>query len=69
VRIRLRLMSAASVLEASIVLEGRYGEAGAGELDLIIERLPIAVRAVDRDQLEWARYAFRRYGRGGIGRG
>lgn len=57
-------MSVASALETSIVLESRYGEAGAGELDLIIQRLPIELRAVDRDQLEWARHAFRMYGRG-----
>jgi ribonuclease VapC len=59
-----RLMSVASVLETSIVLEGRYGEAGARELDLIVQRLPIEVRPVDWDQLEWARFAFHTYGRG-----
>jgi ribonuclease VapC len=60
----IRLMSMASVLETSIVLESRFGEAGAGELDLIIQRLPIELRGVDQDQLEWARHAFRTYGRG-----
>jgi ribonuclease VapC len=59
-----RLMSAASVLEASIVLESRFGDDGARELDLLIHRIPIEVRAVDSDQLEWARFAFRTYGRG-----
>jgi ribonuclease VapC len=63
-RDRIRLMSVASALETSIVLESRFGEAGAGELDLIIQRLPIELRAVDRDQLEWARHAFRIYGAG-----
>jgi ribonuclease VapC len=59
-----RVMSAASVLETSIVLESRFGDDGARELDLLIHRIPIDVRAVDRDQLEWARFAFRTYGRG-----
>ena len=59
----IRLMSAASVLETSIVLEGRYGDAGTRELDLILQRIPIEVRPVDWDQLEWARYAFHTYGR------
>jgi ribonuclease VapC len=59
-----RLMSVASVLETAIVLESRYGEAGARELDLLIQRLPIEIRPVDFDQLEWARFAFRTYGRG-----
>lgn len=59
----MRLMSVASVLETSIVLESRFREAGPRELDLIIQRLPIDVRPVDRDQLEWARFAFHHYGR------
>jgi ribonuclease VapC len=59
-----RLMSTASVLEAAIVLESRYGEAGTRELDLMIQRLPIEIRPVDFDQLEWARFAFHTYGRG-----
>jgi ribonuclease VapC len=59
-----RLMSAASVLETAIVLESRFGEDGPRELDLLIQRLPIEIVAVDLDQLEWARYAFHTYGRG-----
>jgi ribonuclease VapC len=59
-----RLMSVASVLEAALVLESRYGDAGTRELDLMIQRLPIEIRPVDFDQLEWARFAFHTYGRG-----
>jgi ribonuclease VapC len=59
-----RLMSVASVLETSIVLQGRFGEAGTRELDLIVQRLPVELRPVDGDQLEWARFAFHTYGRG-----
>ena len=59
-----RLMSVASALETSIVLEGRFGDAGTRELDLIVQRLPIELRPVDWDQLEWARFAYHTYGRG-----
>jgi ribonuclease VapC len=59
-----RLMSVASVLETSIALENRHGEAGGRELDLLVHRLPIQVAAVDTEQLEWARMAFRKFGRG-----
>jgi ribonuclease VapC len=59
-----RLMSVASALEAVIVLESRFGDSGAQELDLLIHRLPIKLVAVDLDQLEWARLAFQRFGRG-----
>jgi ribonuclease VapC len=59
-----RIMAAASVLEASIVLESRYGDAGTRELDLLIQRIPIEIPPFDGDQLEWARYAFRTYGKG-----
>jgi ribonuclease VapC len=63
-RDRKRLMSVASILEATIVLENRFGHAGPGELDGLLRRLPIDAVAVDGDQLEWARYALRTYGRG-----
>lgn len=59
-----RLMSVASALETSIVLESRFGDAGTRELDLIVQRLPIELRPVDWDQLEWARFAYHNYGRG-----
>lgn len=59
-----RLMSVASVLETAMVLESRFGESGTRELDLVIQRLPIEIRPVDQDQLEWARFAFHTYGKG-----
>jgi ribonuclease VapC len=59
-----RLLSAASLLEASIVIESRKGEAAGRELDLLIYRAAIEVVAVDQDQAEIARIAWRRYGRG-----
>ena len=59
-----RLLSAASLLEASIVIETRKGEAGARELDLLIYRAAIDIVAVDSDQAEIARVAWRRFGKG-----
>jgi ribonuclease VapC len=59
-----KLMSVASILETTIVLESRYGEEGPRELDVLLRRLPIEAVPVDCDQLEWARYAWRAYGRG-----
>ena len=59
-----RLLSAASLLEASIVIETRKGEAAGRELDLLIYRAAIEVVAVDQDQVEIARIAWRRYGKG-----
>ena len=60
----IRLMSAASVLEAAIAVERRFGETGISELDLLFRRVSIDVRPVDLDQLDWARFAFQTYGRG-----
>jgi len=59
-----RLLSAASLVEASAVVEARYGEAGGRELDLLVFKAGIEVVAVDREQAEVAREALRRFGRG-----
>ena len=59
-----RLISAANVLEAAIVLETRSGEAAGRELDLFLHRAKVEVTAVDGDQVEIARAAFRRFGKG-----
>ncbi len=59
----LRLLSAANFLEASIVIESRKGEAGGRELDLLIYRAAIEIVAVDQDQAEIARLAWRRFGK------
>ena len=44
-----RLLSAANLLEASIVIESRKGEAGGRELDLLLYRAAIEIVAVDQD--------------------
>ena len=59
-----RLLSAANLVETSIVAEGRKGEAMAGELDLLLYRVGIEVVAVDTNQAELARIAWRRFGKG-----
>ena len=59
-----RLLSAANLLEASIVVEARKGEAGGRELDLLLYRGEIEVVAFDRDQAEAARVAWRHFGKG-----
>ena len=58
------LLSAANLPEASIVIESRKGEAGGRELDLLIYRAAIEIVAVDQDQAELARIAWRRFGKG-----
>ena len=59
-----RLLSAASLVEASIVIESRYGEAGGRELDLLVREAGVEVVAVSPEQAELARAAYRRFGRG-----
>ena len=59
-----RLLSAASLLEASIVIETRKGEAGGRDLDLLIYRAGIEVVPVDHEQVEIARIAWRDFGKG-----
>jgi ribonuclease VapC len=59
-----RLVSAANLLETSIVIESRKGEAAGRELDLLLYRAGIEVEPVDQDQVEIARAAWRRFGKG-----
>lgn len=59
-----RMMSTASYLEAAIVIESRFGESGGRELDLWLHRASVDLVAVDADQAEAARVAYRKYGRG-----
>jgi ribonuclease VapC len=59
-----RLMSAASVLEASLVVESELGEEGSRELDLLLFKAGIEIVPFTNDQLRIARHAFRTYGKG-----
>ncbi|MCP9785157.1 type II toxin-antitoxin system VapC family toxin [Cyanobium sp. N5-Cardenillas] len=60
----LRRLSAASLLELSIVLEARFGPDGQGDLDVFLAAAEIEVVSFDRNQAELARLAFRRFGKG-----
>ena len=60
----LKLMSAASLLEAAIVIEHRKHEAGGRELDLFLYRSEIEIVPVDQSQVEIARQGWRRFGKG-----
>jgi len=59
-----RLVSAASVLETGMVLEAKRGEAAGREFDLFIVKVNLEIVPVDADQVEVARSAWRRYGKG-----
>jgi ribonuclease VapC len=59
-----RLISAATILETGIVLEGRRGEAAGREFDLFVVRANLQIVPVDSEQADLARSAWRRYGKG-----
>lgn len=59
-----RLISAGTVLETGIVLEGRQGDSAGREFDLFVVRANLQIVPVDADQIEFARSAWRRYGKG-----
>jgi ribonuclease VapC len=59
-----RVMSTATFVEASIVIESRFGAEGVRDLDLFVERAGIELAAVDEDQARIARRAFSRFGKG-----
>ena len=59
-----RVLSVVSFVEASIVIETRYGADGVRDLDLFIAKAGIELVGVDMDQAHAARNAFRAYGKG-----
>ena len=59
-----RLISAASILEAAVVIESRYGPDGGRELDLLVAKAGLSVEPVTAQQAEIAREAWRRFGKG-----
>ncbi|MDO8667349.1 MAG: type II toxin-antitoxin system VapC family toxin [Gemmatimonadales bacterium] len=61
---RTRLVSAATVVEASLVLLGRYGEAGDPQLDRLLRSIGAEVVPVGEEQVALARDAALRFGRG-----
>ena len=61
---RTRLVSSATVVEASLVLLGRYGEAGDVQLDRLLRTIGAEVVPVGEEQVMLARDAELRFGRG-----
>lgn len=59
-----RLVSAASYVECSMILESRYGAEGVRDLDHFIARAQITIVPVDAEQARIARDAFCKYGKG-----
>lgn len=59
-----RLISAVSMVETSIVILNRRGEAGLAELDSFLQAAGIETIAVTPEQANFARQAYERYGKG-----
>lgn len=59
-----RLMSVATLVEVSIVIDSRFGAEGVRDLDLYLERAGVELASVDIAQARAARQAFSRYGKG-----
>jgi ribonuclease VapC len=59
-----RLVSAATLLEAALVIEARKGEPGGRELDALIQKAEVVVVAVEAEHVSEARRAYRRFGKG-----
>jgi ribonuclease VapC len=64
----IRLISAANALETGVVLEAKRGEAAGREFDLFLARADLQLIPVDLEQVDLARSAWRRYGKGRHGR-
>src|SRR5208283_2188705 len=59
-----RRISIANALETGIVLEARRGEAAGREFDLFLRQAKVELVPVDTEQVEIARLAWRKYGKG-----
>jgi ribonuclease VapC len=57
-------ISAATVLETGIALESRRGETAGREFDVFLAQANLEVIPVDGEQVEIARMAWRKYGKG-----
>jgi ribonuclease VapC len=58
------VISAASVVETSIVVESAAGKAGIDKLDALLDAAAIAIVPFDAAQVALARDGFRRFGKG-----
>jgi ribonuclease VapC len=59
-----RIISAATVAEASIVLAGRYGDTGLIELDLLLNMFDVQIVAFEPRHIDAVRVAFSAFGKG-----
>lgn len=59
-----RLISAATIVEAGLVIESRYGAAGGREFDLLVAKADFSIETVTADHADVAREAWRRFGKG-----
>ncbi len=59
-----RLISAATVLEAGMVIEGRRGGGAGREFDLFLVRAQLQIVPIDAELADLARSAWRKYGKG-----
>lgn len=57
-------ISAATYVEASMVMELRFGDRGGREIDTLLDDVDIATIPFDQAQAKLAREAFRRFGKG-----
>ena len=57
-------ISAASYVEAGIVMQSRNGRAGLHQLMLFLSRANVSIEPVDKEQAELALEAYHRYGKG-----
>lgn len=59
-----KLISASTILEAGIVIESRQGDAAGREFDLFVVRASLQIVPVDAEQVDLARSAWRKFGKG-----
>lgn len=59
-----RRISAATLVETGIVMQARYGDPGAREVDVFTDRLSVDILAVTAAHAALARDAYRRFGKG-----
>ena len=57
------MLSATSLLEAGIILQARYGDEGARDLDLLLHTLSLAIEPVSKKQANLARKAYKQFGK------
>lgn len=59
-----RMISAFTALETSVVIEAKKGEVGGREFDLLLHNARIEIVAMNAEQFELARHAWRTFGKG-----